>query len=523
MKDPFDPATYGIVWDSPPAVNIPRRRAAYWLHEAESMLPVERLRLGGCLMCRGGKREKAPVGPFVLPVPQDVPWQSIEVHTLRFGNPPWMHECAPTLDAWCRRHGLPLIITSKWDPSYPDPKFCEVDMLRAFLAGPSEWMLYMDADIVMHPQAPRPFFGKPGFYIRPEIDRKNHGPWIRPASWVKWCAERFGRQPGQWIYRNAGVWACDRAAAAAMLSVIEKPYHTGIMEQHHWNWWIHEAHRIHAMPVEDIGTEWNCLPGERRPSWAFHIYSKEKLGNLLAFRRAGLLPDAVKRLTKTPAIPDFGKGAVVWPWLSSAAEWDELWFSHRSVLKHWRERDWPHVLLADKRPDWWPGEFIHAPDYETALWIGTQCAGRVLWMNDDIFMLTDQGVAELSTARHLTNMTSRLGETMVSEGSWRRGLGQVLMRLHHHGKSVWNFSTHTPYLYEREKVAEVFDVFGCFWKIPFETAYHNWHATPRKPCVEKAGSADKLAGKLWVNPQYGRFPSSFPKEMARRFGAPPAL
>jgi hypothetical protein len=422
------------------------------------------------------------------------------------------------LDDWCSRHGLPLHITSTWDCSYPDPKFCEVDMLRTFLAGESDWMMYVDADVVVHPRAPRPCFETPGFHLR--FDRYNDIPRQR-ASWVSWCEKHFGEVPSQnWIYRNAGIWACDRAAAATMLAVIEKPYHTGIMEQHHFNWWLHQAHR-NGMPVIDLSNEWNRIPEETKPAWMFHIYSKKKFQNLLKFRQAGLLPDAVKPLDPAPPpVPDFGEGAVVWPYLSTAAQWDELWFSHRSVIEHWSEKHWPLVLIGDARPPWWPGKFIHAPKYEDALWIGTQCAENILWMNDDIFLLADQSPADLARPRHLAEMKDRLGTSIVAGNAWRRGLGQVLMRCHHHGRGTLNFSTHTPYLYQRSKVPEIFQQFGTFHKIPFETAYFNWHRRPARPCEEKAKGPHDLDGKLWVNPSFAQVTPAFRTEMARRFGSP---
>ncbi len=482
----------------------------------------------GCFTCGGVSRGQpyepiaAPTGPFILPLPStfdvgssmfDVP--SIEIHTLRFGNPPWLHECAPTLDAWCLRHDLPLQITTGWDPSYPDPKFCEVDMLRRFLAGPSEWMLYVDADVVVHPSAPRPHFEQPGFHIREDTHGRQN------KRWFAWCQEKFGETPDpHYLYRNAGVWACDRAAAAAMLAVIQLPYHEGIMEQDQWNWWISRA-QTQGMPLHILPHEWNRFPKEHEPSWFFHIFAKHKLKHLLKFRQKALLPDPVKPLDGLPPLIDFGKGAVVWPWSSTKAEWDELWFSHRSVLQYWSEKDWPLVLLADKCPPWWPGKFIHAPSYEHALWLGTQCAEQVLWMNDDIFLLADQSPADFERVPALEDMADKLGQTLVAPNSWRRGLGQVLMRLHHHRKSVRNFSTHTPYLYRREKVAEIFHRFGIFYKLPFETAYHNWHATPHQPAHAKAKSPQDMQGKLWINPALRQVTQGFRQQMATRFGPPP--
>jgi hypothetical protein len=476
----------------------------------------------GCFTCGGFSRGQpyqpvaAPTGPFILPAAPERSPIAIEVHTLRFGNPPWLRECAPTLDAWCERHAIQLHVTRQWDPTYPDPKFCEVDMLRGFLAGSNEWMLYVDADVVVHPSAPRPHFELPGFHIREDTHGRAN------TRWFAWCQEKFGRTPDpEYLYRNAGVWACDRAAAAAMLAVIELPYHEGIMEQDQWNWWISLA-AGQGMPLHILGHEWNRFPKEHKPSWFFHIFAKNKLKHLLKFRQKALLPDPVKPLDGLPPLIDLGPGVVVWPWASGKAEWDELWFSHRSVLKHWSEKDWPLVLLADKRPDWWPGKFIHASRYEDALWLGTQLADQVLWMNDDIFLIADSSPADYQAVPVLEDMREKLGQTLVAPNSWRRGLGQVLMRLHHHRKTTLNYSTHTPYLYQRQKVAEIFRRFGIFYKLPFESAYHNWHATPTYPAERaKAKSPQDMAGKLWINPAFRQVTPAFREEMAARFGSPP--
>lgn len=454
----------------------------------------------GCVMCGDGRRI-APSGPYVLPLPAARPYQAIEIHTLRFGWCDWMSETIPSQDDWIARHSLDLKISSTWDPSYPVPKFCEVDMLKLFLAGDAEWMLYMDADIVVHQRTPRPHFDHSGFYIRP--DRYQFSP-QRRAGWARWCEERFGNQPARdWLYSNAGVWACDRESAARLLEVIEKPYHSGIMEQHHFNWWLQLA-AARGMTVRTLPHEWNRIPEEASsPAWFFHIYAKNKFANLGKFRTAGTLPDAVKRLDAPPALVDIGARAIVWPW--KPGDERELRASVASVERHWKEGGWRRVILSSRRPDWWSGEFIFAPSYEEALWLGTQCADRVLWMNDDIFLLADQDSSTFARASHLGDKSHLLGNYITAGNTWRRGLGQVLMRLHHMGRTVLDFSTHTPYLYEREKVAEVFDRFGCFWKMPFETAYHNYHRTPHIPLTGKTGpSPAPPPGKIWMNVQEGR-------------------
>jgi hypothetical protein len=283
MHDPFSPDLHGGVQfahDHPVDGLGDGFRKIDWLGPPDASRPAS----PGCFTCGGGRPyvgATAPLGPFVLPLPPDQPRLRIEIHTLRFGNPPWMVDCAPTLDAWCERHGLPLHVTSTWDPSYPDPKFCEVDMLRQFLAGDSEWMLYVDADIVVHPLAPFPYFGESGFWIREDTHGREN------KRWFAWCQEKFGEVPSPtYLYRNAGVWACDRESARRMLAVIELPYHEGIMEQDQWNWWIAKA-VDQGMNLQTLPHEWNRFPREVRPSWFFHIYSKAKMRHLLRFRAAG--------------------------------------------------------------------------------------------------------------------------------------------------------------------------------------------------------------------------------------------
>ena len=157
------------------------------------------------------------------------------VTTIRFGNPPWLQRCAPTLNAWCKRHDLELSIwtdeTAKLK-GYPDVKFCEVDMLEEFVKSDYDRLIYVDADIYVHPDSPAPDFG-PGMHIRP------HGRRVNKPFWLPWCQEHFQRDPiDGGCYRNAGVWVIDKPSAKKLLSVIEEPYIAGIMEQNHFNWWL---------------------------------------------------------------------------------------------------------------------------------------------------------------------------------------------------------------------------------------------------------------------------------------------
>lgn len=530
-----------------------------------------------CFTCGGGAGEAftvmdAPTGPFTLPVPAEMPPLAMEVHTLRWGAAEWLAECAPSLASWCARHGHDLNVWGREDvpAGYPNEKFILIDLLRAFVAQEkNERFLWIDADVWCHPLAPEFPCHAPGIHVMPDQ------PSGAIKTWPEWMQTHYGRQPRQdFRYRNAGIWACDRESATALLVQIASHSLTeGWMEQHQFNVWLHDLGErvaellkaeslkaeslvaeslvaeslkaeslkaeslkaeslsflnftndsaIHdSAKIHDLPREWNSFPGNGA-AWFHHFAGRNKEKRILKARQRGVIPDPVKHHECKIPLPDYGEGAVVWPYRAGAAQWDELWFSHRSVIEHWSEKDWPLILLGDECPAWWPGKFIHSPRYEDALWLGTQCAENVLWMNDDIFLLADQSPNTLARAAVLENMHPKLGNQLVARNSWRRGLGQVLLRLHHHGRGVLNFSTHTPYLYRRPKVGEIFREFGSFYKIPFETAYHNWHATPTAPASDaKSKGPHDLAGKLWINPSHGQATAAFRSELADRFGCPP--
>ncbi len=532
--DPFHPSLHGGIQHPHLSASDIDKDAGAWLIKdlgvEESLLrsiwdSVSHLTSGptGCLACGGWKKVadmKTPKGPFVLPLPQATVPLRLEVHTLRWGDSEWMRECAPTVDAWCARHSHTLRVWKQEDvpQSYPSEKFILLDILRAFVSqNETDWVLWLDADVMVHPLAPEIVLREPGFHIM-----------VDPPSgcttrWPGWVQEKFGRVlASPFRYRNAGVWACDKQSATALLQIADAgPLVAGMMEQNQLNLWLSDGVESGTIKVVDLPREWNSFPGQGA-AWFHHFAGAKKEHKLLQARRLGVLPDHIKTLNSPPTVPNYGKGAVVWPWKSVAAEWDELWFSVRSVQQYWQEKDWPLVLMGDRRPDWWPGEFVRAVSYEDALWAGVQCADQVLWMNDDILMLADQGLEDLQTARHFEDMLPKLGQTIASEATWRRGLGQVLMRNHHLGRTTLNFSTHTPYLFERDKAREVLEMFGCFWKMPFESAYFNWHRTPRAICREKSNGLHDLDGKLWINPAFRQVTPEFRAALCSRFGGQPA-
>lgn len=487
MHDPFAPHLWPNVTHRPPAPDF-----------SDPGFRVERVSfnagppsVGGCVTC--GTLTVAPSAPYRLARPENVQiLGSVEVWTLRYGNPPYLKELGATLNQWCERQGYALRVHD--GSGYEIPQFSKIDMLRQFLAGSADWFFYVDSDCYLHPDAPSIFEAvtAPGLWALVDLEKT-------ARKWYAW--DRFP----DWKYRNTGVFAIDRATAEKLLPFMVPPFTKGYLEQHRMGEMFAES----GVTMRDLPDRWNSFRDPVAPAWLFHLAGHRKDARLLKIREAGRLPDPVKRHVCTIPIRDFGAGCVVWPYLSTAAEWDELRYSKRSVEKFWSEKDWVHLLIGDRKPDWWNGEFIEASRYEDALWLGVNSAERVLWMNDDIILTAPQSPETLRHARELGDMTPRLGQTLVAQNTWRRGLGQVLMRLLHHGKPVRNFSGHVPYLWEREKALEVIREFGLWHKFPMETAYHNWHRTPWKACTEKAKGPHDLAGKYWINPSMKQVTEKF--------------
>jgi hypothetical protein len=195
----------------------------------------------------------------------------LEVHTLRYGDADWLLKCAPTLDAWCARHGLPLKVWGNEFPQYPCAKFGELDMLRAFLAGPSTHFLYVDADVYVAPFAPVPALTQ-GFVAARDEPHRN---WR--AGWQRWCARVMRVAPDRdYVYRNAGVWLCDRAAAQLLLDEARPPWRVAVQEQHQWNVWVMRA-VARGIKLEDLDGRWNRYHKQMsEPAWFYHFNCKDK-------------------------------------------------------------------------------------------------------------------------------------------------------------------------------------------------------------------------------------------------------
>lgn len=203
--------------------------------------------------------------------------RKIEVHTLRFGDAPWISRCATTLEAWCERHGLELHIWNDElakEQGYPNAKFCEIDMLESFVLGENDFMLYVDADVLVSPDAPLPDFGPSGFYAATDKWHATHA-----QEWLEWCDEYFGIRPDDGTtYYNAGVWGCGRDAAKQFLTQAKPPFIERLMEEFQWNWWLYNA-ILEGMEFHRLDDKWNHsnrIAERPDPTWFLHVWGDDK-------------------------------------------------------------------------------------------------------------------------------------------------------------------------------------------------------------------------------------------------------
>lgn len=199
----------------------------------------------------------------------------IEMHTLAYGNEPWMEHCLPTLRRYAELHECPLREwTDEEGKDLPHPKFIIGDLLRGFLSGDSDQCLWVDADIVIERAAPLPEL-ETGRRWMAAPDAK-HESYRR--SWSRWCDQNGLPVRPYWKYRNAGVWLCDRAGAEAMLSVMLPPFRVGIMDQHQMNhWWA----QLGPEMVGELPKTFNrCVKHDLGRAWFHHLCGVEKMDYL---------------------------------------------------------------------------------------------------------------------------------------------------------------------------------------------------------------------------------------------------
>lgn len=431
-------------------------------------------------------------------------------YTWHFGRHGWIAGIAPAMAAWACRNHIELRIW-KQPPSGDPGTFCALaEMLSDFLSSDAAWMLYLDADVMIHPLAPHPLEGgiEPGLWATPE-------PGGDPVkmNWVEWVEKHFQGGPGSsHRYCNDGVWLMDRATAENFLPYLRRPLMPAKNHPHYFNLCISDAvgeGRIKWHPLPEI---WNRLPpagklGREHRAWFYHCSGENKNQVLTDWQLGGFLPQSRPAMTIKPwpaKAPMAELIAIPFHLQADPMKGESLRYLLRSIQQHW-QHSWPLVVYGTERPPWLDEKvFQLEPSYPQAYLRAFSLAERVLWINDDMFFLKDTSVADYEIPLCVGDLIPQLPAMLASENRWQRARGHIASRLHHEQglDRLSDFSVHYPFLFEREKARKVFDHFGVWHKYQMELAYHGLHGSVGRPADEFTTFETRdLPGKRWLNVQ----------------------
>lgn len=180
------------------------------------------------------------------------------------------------------------------------------------------------------------------------------------------------------------------------------------------------------------------------------------------------------------------------PIKNGGSKWkdNELRFCLRSIAKFWTGSEIPKIhLLATSDLHWLNKESVilhHCATYSDAVREAIKLSPGYFWWNDDILLLKPTTIEDLLISRYVG--TEMIPNSGYVGNSWKRKLSEVRDKLHTMGYSpIFNFSSHTPYVFNSKLMEYVILKFGLENKTPLETAYFNiardWH--PRKACDDK--------------------------------------
>lgn len=180
------------------------------------------------------------------------------------------------------------------------------------------------------------------------------------------------------------------------------------------------------------------------------------------------------------------RSIIAYPVKKGGSKWNnnELRLSLRSIEKHWKGEFDEIIVLGDDIPEWVNRESVtvvksvgYMDAWNDAMRIAGP-GGRILWMNDDILFCKDTSWEDLTSpqrricAGQVGLKTANLW--IKSANGWRKKMGLVMKTLIESGHTSYNFASHTPYVFEVDKLIPIFKKFGKLgYKLSVECAYYN--------------------------------------------------
>lgn len=189
---------------------------------------------------------------------------------------------------------------------------------------------------------------------------------------------------------------------------------------------------------------------------------------------------------------------VVYPYLKSAAQGEELKLSLRSLEKNFRE-DFVVVIVGDFEP-WMSKDILVIPSPGTSHKDGDQPMDIALkltkviedaripenfvWMNDDIYFINPVMLADIQILKSMQDLAQTPRDV---SNPYRVNLWKTYDKLKELGKSLWNYGTHLPFWYNKAKLAELIDKFNLQKEsYLISTLYHNYFFPEFRPMMISA-------------------------------------
>jgi hypothetical protein len=418
---------------------------------------------------------------------------SCACYSWQYGNVSWMPSFLSVLRQWAQRHQIELMIDQQPAIKEGLRESPYRQWIQHFLQGSFDWMMHMDADVMVHPRAPHVLHEprENGFWA--------HGqayPESRAKVWRKWVKTSYQQDVAEdYEYCNDGVWLLDRHTAALLLPFTEGYLAPNVPHEFYFNWWRYQFSQQHPASVKLLEEKWNRLPvAERKmqPAWFYHCAGQDKVKLLKELQMMGFLPVPRPPMTFKPWSEKVEMPYLIsLPYRAEGDIWNGLLLKYAlRSLEQYGPADWPLIVWGTECPEWLDESVFRYEDMlQRKILRSFALAEKVLLMSDDTFLLRSTSISEIAETLYLgDNLVEKIPQLMHSENKWHVGRGVIAARLHHELgiDHLPDFCTHTYYLFEREKIRKTVEYFGIWFKFPLNLACYGMHGVEGRLCTEKA-------------------------------------
>lgn len=256
------------------------------------------------------------------------------------------------------------------------------------------------------------------------------------------------------------------------------------------------------------------------------------------------VPETVDETTsqnETEATQAKPKLTLVIPYRSDKAQGKELLFALRSWAKNFLEDGYNVVVIGDLE-DWLDKDKIDFIPYDNPsenpqvnmaeiikLVVASELvADNFILTNDDIYLFRPVTLAHVAVPKYLG-----LLNPARFKGTYRKNMERTIDLLEKGGKKPLNFASHTPFLFNKERVVETFEkfpelsdgaLFSCLYfslvpETPILTDWKvdNWHVSVVSPNPSRSAVDKYVMNKCFVNNAVSGYSEFLEQLLQRQF------